>query len=116
MTICMHLYCMHAAARSNMCAARRDCLLCQCVGARFYPAVDKGSLDCGHRHAWDSATGKLSTAFNAQAEKAVGLFSSRAANPVVQAASADATEAVVWEVRQHATSKGHGVTRMLATF
>lgn len=82
-------------------AAARDKLITnanvQVPGA--VPAVDNATLGCVHRYAWDSVTGKLSTTFNAQAEKAVGLFSSRAANPVVQAASADSTEAVVWEVR-----------------
>lgn len=53
----------------------------------------------GCRYAWDNAAGKLSTTFAAQAEKAIGSFSSRASNPVVQAVSTDAQEAVIWEVR-----------------
>ena len=97
--ICTHLYRMHAAARSYM----RDVRVTAAMPVRKSLEIsgyDKATLGCVHRYAWDSATGKLSTTFNAQAEKAVGLFSARAANPVVQAASADATEAVVWEVCQ----------------
>ena len=52
-----------------------------------------------HRYAWDSSAGKLSPSFAAQAEKAIGSFSARASNPVVQAVSADSTEAVIWEVQ-----------------
>ena len=33
-----------------------------------------------------------------QAQDKVGVFNNRASNPVIQAASKDATEAILWEV------------------
>lgn len=42
-----------------------------------------------------------------QAQERVGIFSNRASNPVIQAASKDATEAILWEVssRSHYASE-----------
>lgn len=98
---------MTAIARSTVCAVLHDDRYAIVCEPGLAPAADEAALGRMHRHAWNSVTGKLSTSFNAQAEKAVGLFSSRAANPVVQAASADSTEAVVWEVRHEAALQGH---------
>jgi len=71
-----------------------------CLLRQHAPAADGAAAGRARRYAWDGAAGKLSPTPTASAEKAVGLFSSRASNPVVQAASADATEAVLWEVRR----------------
>jgi len=68
------------------------------------PALLAECFAPGCRYAWDNAAGKLSTTFAAQAEKAIGSFSSRASNPVVQAVSTDAQEAVIWEVRASCAS------------
>jgi hypothetical protein len=51
------------------------------------------------RYAWDKSTGKLDPTPQAKANVAVGIFRNRASNPVVQATSEDATEAILWEVK-----------------
>ena len=53
------------------------------------------------RYAWDEATGKLSTSPTAQQDPATGVgnFANRASNPVIQAVSDTATEAILWEVQ-----------------
>ncbi len=53
------------------------------------------------RYAWDETTGKLSANPTAQQDPSTGVgnFANRASNPVIQAASATATEAILWEVR-----------------
>ncbi|KAK9845947.1 hypothetical protein WJX81_006724 [Elliptochloris bilobata] len=56
-----------------------------------------------YRYAWDSAAQILSPSFAAQAEKAIGSFSARASNPVVQAVSADSSEAVLWEIDEQSS-------------
>jgi hypothetical protein len=51
-----------------------------------------------NRYPWDKTTGKLVSAPAAKASVAVGIFRNRASNPVVQATSQEATEAILWEV------------------
>ena len=60
-----------------------------CLGA--------ATLCCACRYGFD-ADNKLPAKPSAQAQDKVGIFSNRASNPVVQAASPDATEAILWEV------------------
>ncbi len=52
------------------------------------------------RYAWDEATGKLSANPTAQQDPSTGVgnFANRASNPVIQAVSDTATEAILWEV------------------
>eukprot|EP00884_Botryococcus_braunii_P022459 jgi/Botrbrau1/8898/Bobra.0148s0015.1 len=60
------------------------------------------------RYAWDSATGKLSTNYTATQDPltGVGIFSARASNPVIQATSTTATEAILWEIDERASLFG----------
>ena len=53
--------------------------------------------DVGYRYGFD-ASGKLPAQPTVQAKDLVGVFSNRASNPVIQAATADSTEAILWEV------------------
>jgi hypothetical protein len=57
-------------------------------------------IDVGGRYAWDDSTGRLSETATAQQipETGLGVFSARASNPVIQAVSEDADEAILWEV------------------
>ncbi len=52
-------------------------------------------VDC--RYGFD-ASGKLPAQPSVQAQALVGIFNNRASNPVIQAAAADSTEAILWEV------------------
>ncbi len=56
----------------------------------------KGSV-VAYRYGFD-ASGKLPAQPSVQAQALVGIFNNRASNPVVQAAAADSTEAILWEV------------------
>ena len=49
------------------------------------------------RYGFD-ASGKLPAQPSVQAKDLVGVFNNRASNPVIQAAAADSTEAILWEV------------------
>ena len=55
------------------------------------------TLCCTCRYGFD-ADNKLPAKPSVQAQDKVGIFNNRASNPVVQAASKDATEAILWEV------------------
>ncbi len=54
-------------------------------------------LCCICRYGFD-ADNKLPAKPSVQAQDKVGIFNNRASNPVIQAASKDATEAILWEV------------------
>lgn len=98
-----------AAARSATSASHMDSL----TKLPSSSMLGQGSLShdvlrgngVGHRYGFD-ASGKLPAQPTVQAKDLVGVFNNRASNPVIQAAAADSTEAILWEVSPNMSVEG----------